>query len=149
MPGKQFIKKYKGNLILIGSLFLLGAFPVSAQTESENTIKVRKVEQLVKAEYDNTNYKLTAVDRFGNLKENAVQSFEIHYTLRGERHKYISYSNQLTDEMLKNLGKIKEAQEIYFTNIKAEDDNGHLIQLPELPYMHFPDCPKNKKKKSR
>ncbi len=132
-------------LLLAG---LLGCTCIAyAQEQPAESIKVTKVEQLVKAEYDNTQYKLVGIDRFGNPKLSAVRSFELHYNLNGNLYKYVSYSSGLTPEMLESLKKLKIAQKIFFTKIKAEDDNGHLVELPDLIEMHFPDCPKNKKKK--
>lgn len=135
------------KLFLLFSLFSYGLCLNAQQEVVAPTIKVKKVEQLVKAEYDNTEYKLIGVDRFGNPKESAIRSFELYFTVNDKEYKFISYSNSLSTEMLEGLKQIKETQEIVFKNIKAADDKGTIVNLPELTVMHYPDLPKNKKKK--
>ncbi|MFL5751850.1 MAG: hypothetical protein ACJ76F_00465 [Bacteroidia bacterium] len=119
--------------------FILSCLNMTAQEDVE-TIKVKKVQQLVKAEYDNTQFMLVAIDRFGNPKEKAVRSFELHYAIKKKLYRFISYDNKLSPEMLANLKELKKAQKIFFTKIKAEDDAGHLVELPDVIEVHFPDC---------
>jgi hypothetical protein len=130
-------------------LFIYGMllFAKMHAQEPIQTIKVKKFKYLKEAQYDNTEYKLIAIDRYGNPKEDAIKSFELHYSLDGKLHRFISYSNKLSPEMLQSLKELKLAQKIFFTKIKAEDDAGHAEELPDVIEMHFPDCKKVNKKK--
>lgn len=61
------------KFILIFSLFTLS---VSAQ-EPVGTIKIKREQNLVKAGFDNVEYKLMAIDRFGNPQENTFASYTL------------------------------------------------------------------------
>ena len=145
-----FLLKNPGNLSIQFSyhlsmrftftfIILLSFLRLGAQ-EPVGTIKVKKVQQLVKAEYDNTEYKIIALDRYGNPKTESVRSFELHYAIKKKLYRFVSYSNQLSPEMLGSLKELKKAQKIFFTKIKAEDDEGHMVELPDVIEVHFPDC---------
>lgn len=114
------------------------------------TIKIRKQQLLKKAEYDETEYKVIAVDVYGNPKLESVASFELHFAIKGKRYQFFSPNNKLTAEMLKELKNIKKATKVWFTKIKGAEADGHLVDLPDFDYMIFPkceNCPKGKKNK--
>ena len=110
---------------------------LSAQQPQAETIKVTKVQQVIKAAYDNTQYKLIGVDRFGNPKETAIRSFELRYSINGHTYMFVSYSGALTDEMIGNMNALKKDQKIFFSKIKAQEDNGDLVDLPDLQEIHI------------
>lgn len=121
-------------------LFGICPFLLLAQEEPAK-IKVVKESDLAKAVYDNVEYKLVALDKFGNVVEHAVKYFEIHYV--GKKKKLVifkSNSEYLTPEMLDDFKKLKEAKKIFFTKIIAEDEYGNKVKLPDVIEVQFPDC---------
>lgn len=133
----------KPLLLFISFVF----FSISAfSQEAPVTIKVVKESDLVKAAYDNVEYKLTAIDKYGNIVDHAVRSFEIHYVEKKKKLKiFKSASESLTPEMLDDFKKLKEAKKIFFTNIIAEDQFGNIIRLPDVIEVQFPTCKLSKK----
>ncbi|MDZ4664777.1 MAG: hypothetical protein SGJ15_07870 [Bacteroidota bacterium] len=131
------------KLLLISSLFALN---VNAQ-EPVGTIKVKREQNLVKAVFDNIEYKLMAIDRFGNPQENTFASYTLWIKEKKATKKFVGYSNTLTPEMLKELKSLKRATKIFFTNIKVNEDDAHLVDLPDVIDTWFPDCTNCNKKK--
>lgn len=125
------------KLLLIISLFSSGY--ISAQ-ENVGTIKVKREQNLVKAVFDNTEYKLFAVDRFGNPRENEFVSYTLWIKEKKVTKEFKGFSNTLTPEMLKELKSLKKASKIFFTNIKVKGDDDHLVDLPDIIDTWFPDC---------
>ena len=120
-------------------LFILSTLAMVGQ--EPDVITVKKQTNLSKAVYDNVEYKLMAVDRFGNIVDHAIKSFEIHYVEKKKKLKVMkSYSNALTPEMLEDFKKLKEAKKLFFTKIQAEDEYGNLVTLPDVIEMQFPTC---------
>ncbi len=140
----------KSNFVRIGLLLsLLISFAVRAQ-QTPPTIKVKKTEDLVKAEFDNVNLKLVAVDRFGNPRETSVVSYVLWIKETPEKP-YTSKTFALTSEMLQALNTCKSSTKIFFTNIIAQETDGHQVKLPDVIDVWFPDCkncsPKKMKKR--
>lgn len=108
--------------------------------QEPGTIKIRKKQLLKKAEYDETEYKVIAVDIYGNPKIESVASFELHFQVKGKLYKFSSPTNQLTPEMIKKMKELKKATKVWFTKIKGTESDGHLVDLPDFDYMVFPDC---------
>ena len=125
------------KLVLLFCLILAGT--ASAQ-ENVGTIKVKREQNLVKAVFDNTEYKLFAVDRFGNPRENEFVSYTLWIKEKKVTKEFKGYSNTLTPEMLKELKSLKKACKIFFTNIKVKGDDDHLVDLPDIIDTWFPDC---------
>jgi len=117
--------------------FYTGFF--SAQGDEPTTIKVRKEQDLKKAFFDNIEMKLTVIDRFGNPKENKIVSYKLWIKSKNVKEIY-GHDNKLSNEMIKELNKQKRATKIFFTEINAQDDAGHLIKLPDVIEVWFPDC---------
>lgn len=132
------------------SFFLLIAFFTTAFyfAQEPETIKFKKESNLVKAVFDNTDPRLFVVDRFGNPRENRVISYKLYVKAKKETKKFEGYSNDLSGEMLNYLNKLPKATKIFFTEITVEDDNGHLLKLPDVIETWFPDC-KNCEPKKR
>jgi uncharacterized protein YneR len=119
-------------------------------SQEPQSIRVKKEQDLVKVFFDNSDMRLTPIDRFGNVRDNKVKSFRLW--IKGKELKSFSgFDNALSADMIRELNAQKKAVKIYFTEIRVEDDNGHLIQLPDLYETWFPDCagcgPAKKKKR--
>lgn len=128
----------KKILFIIIGLFIMS--PIFSQEEPQK-ITIRKESNLAKASYDNVDYKLIAQDKFGNIVNHVVKSFELHYRISNKKIKMmISYSESLTPEMLEEFKKLKEAKKIFFTKIMAEDEFGNVVRLPDVIEVQFPDC---------
>ena len=121
---------------LLISLFFLVVF-AHAQDEPVS-IKVRKEQNLVKAYFDNVGLKLMAVDRFGNPKDNRMLSYKLW--IKGNEGFIQGHTNALNAEMITELKRLKKATKIFFTEIAAEDDEGHAVKLPDLIEVWFPAC---------
>jgi hypothetical protein len=129
-------------------LFLL-IFPGIQYAQDEPaTIKVVRQSNLAKAAYDNVEYKLTAIDKYGNVVDHAIKSFEIHYLEKKKKVKIFRSSGEsLTPEMLEDFNKLKEAKKVFFTQIMAEDEYGNVVRLPDVIEVQFPICKMNKEHK--
>ena len=159
-PGKGIIRydynKHKRTLTLNKKLntillIFLVYFSVSsavAQTTTDlKTIKVKKEATLVKAAFDEADFKVIAFDRFGNPHENAVKSFVIFYKEKNSAYEKKISGNVFTEEVINYLTKKrKTATKICISSIIAETSDGHLEELPSLcDIVIFPDCKKVKK----
>jgi hypothetical protein len=159
-PGKGIIRydynKHKRTLTLNKKLntillIFLVYFSVSsavAQTTTDlKTIKVKKEATLVKAAFDEADFKVIAFDRFGNPHENAVKSFVIFYKEKNSAYEKKISGNVFTEEVINYLSKKrKTATKICISSIIAETSDGHLEELPSLcDIVIFPDCKKVKK----
>jgi hypothetical protein len=124
------------KLLLFFCLFSLSA---SAQ-DPVNTFKIKRDQNLVKAVFDNVEYKLIPIDKYGNPRENEFASYTLWIKEKKATKKFVGYSNELTPEMLKELKSQKKAVKIFFTNIKVKSDDDHLVDLPDVIDTWFPDC---------
>lgn len=115
-------------------------FVCGLSAQEPQTIKVKKESTLVKAVFDNTEYRLMPIDRFGNPKDNQIVSYRLFVKTKKETKEFHGYSNRLTGEMVSYLNKQKGASKIFFTEINAKDDNEHLVKLPDIIDTWFPDC---------
>jgi hypothetical protein len=114
-----------------------------AQENQIDKITVRKESALLKAIYDYDELKVLAQDKYGNIRHDAIRSFEMHYETKWHKSKkYKSGDSNLTYDMRLYLGSLDEAKKIFFTNIIAEDEFGNFIKLPDLIEMFFPKCKK-------
>lgn len=126
--------------LLFITIVLLTGSPLFSQEEPQK-ITIRKESNLAKASYDNVEYKLIAQDKYGNIVNHAVKSFELHYVEKKNKLKvFKSNSESLTPEMLQEFKKLKEAKKIFFTKIIAEDEFGTSVRLPDVIEVQFPDC---------
>ncbi len=112
------------------------------------TIKVQKTSDLVKAEFDNINLKLIAVDRFGNPKESSIVSFVLWIKETPDKP-FQSKTYALTTDMLTALNSCKKSTKIFFTNIVAQEEDGHQVKLPDAIDVWFPDCKNCSPKKAQ
>jgi hypothetical protein len=111
-----------------------------AAAQEPATIKVKKESNLAKAAFDNTEDRLLVVDRFGNPKENKIASYKLYVKTKHGSREFEGYGNNLSVEMKKYLAKLSDAAKLFFTEITAVEDDGHLVKLPDLIDNWFPDC---------
>lgn len=99
------------------------------------TIKVRKTGQLIKVEFDNVNYRLIGIDRFGNVLDTAVVEFQMSVTIQGKFFNERGIGPGLSDQMHLLMEKCEVGDILYFKNIKAKDKNGVLMDAPKFQYI--------------
>lgn len=124
---------------------LLAANLIAAQENNEvKSIKVKKEQLLVKAAFDESEFKVIAFDRYGNPHEKAIKSFSIEYNDGKGNYEAKVVGNTFPDNTIRFLTKKRaEATKICLTKIKAEDKDGHPEDLPDLcGIVIFPDCKK-------
>lgn len=114
--------------------------PAILPAQEPETIRVKRESDLVKAVFDPDSRRLTIIDRFGNPRDNKVISYRL-YVKSGEKTEvFPGFTNELTPDMVRYLNKQKKAVKIFFSDIRATDDNGHIVTLPTVIDHWFPDC---------
>ncbi len=134
------------HLLLALSLITLSSV---LKAQDPPSIKVRKSSNLAKAVFDNTSDKLIVMDRFGNPTESRILSYRLHIKLKRETKVFEGHSNSLTPEMMSFLKGLSSATKLFFTDIKAEEEGGHLTDLPDVIETWFPECGNCDKKRNR
>lgn len=122
---------------------------IAQESDEVKSIKVKKEALYVKAAFNEADYKVIAFDRYGNPHENAIKSFSIFYKEGKKAYEAPVDGNKFPDKTIRFLTKKKQnATKICLTKIKAEDNEGHLQDLPDLcDIVIFPDCKKTQKNK--
>ena len=108
--------------------------------QQPTVIKVKKESNLVKAVFDNTEFKLVVMDRFGNPKDNKIASYKLYIKSKKDTKEFTGYNNTLSAEMISYLNKLKKAAKLFFTEINVEEDDAHLTKLPDVIEQWFPNC---------
>ena len=142
------MKKTILNGLLITLFFSSSVF--SQENDGIKTvIKVKKEKLLVKAAFDESEFKVIAFDKYGNPHEKAIKSFTIFYKEDNTSYQAPVQGNTFPQKTIDFLTKKKKlATKICLTNLRAEDNDGHLDDLPDLcDIVIFPDCKKVNKKK--
>ena len=134
------------RLLLVLSLLTQG---MTLLAQDPPSIKVKKSSNLAKVAFDNTTSKLVVMDRFGNPTEARILNYRLHVKLKRETRVFEGNSNSLTREMVNFLNGLNTATKIFFTDLKAEEREGHLSDLPDLIETWFPDCSNCDKKRNR
>lgn len=131
---------------LISCLLLLLSlgFARTAAAQERETIKVKKQAAFLKAEFDETNYKVVALDKYGNPHENAIKAFTITYSDGKSVYEAPVTGNAFPEKTIRFFTKTqKTATKICLIKIMAEDAEGHVQALPDLcEIVLFPDCKK-------
>lgn len=128
------------RLILCCLALSVAGFTSSAQSQEPRTIRVKRESQLVKAQFDNTELRLFAVDRFGNMRDNRIVGYTLYVKGKKGTEAFRGFSNDLTGEMVTYLNKQKVAVKIFFTEITVLDDQEHPQRLPDVIEVWFPQC---------
>ena len=133
------------------SLIFTFSFLISTSQEIEK-IKIAKEETFIKADFDETNYKVFAVDKYGNPYEDAVKSFKITFQDSKGHFEAAVVGNTFPKKTINYLTKGRtKATNVCFKEIVAEDKEGHVQKLPDkcgvLIYPDCKNCDTNKRKK--
>ncbi|MBI3520257.1 MAG: hypothetical protein HY062_13000 [Bacteroidetes bacterium] len=142
------MKKTLLNLLFV-SLFITHLSSFSQENSDKKVIKIKKEKLFVKAAFDDTEFKVIAFDRYGNPHEQAIKSFSIVYQEGKTSYQAPVEGNTFPQKTVDFLTKKKKlATKICLTNLKAEDKDGHVEDLPDLcNIVIFPDCKKVNKTK--
>ena len=142
------MKKTLQHLLFIG-LISSYVHVFSQETEGITTIKIKKEKLFVKAAFDDTEFKVIAFDRYGNPHEQAIKSFTILYNENKTNYEAAVEGNTFPQKTIIFLTKKKQVvTKICLTNLKAENPDGHIEDLPDLcDIVIFPDCKKVNKNK--
>lgn len=123
--------------IIIFLFFLSHSCFISAQentTKDKGTIRVQKKGQLSKVQFDNVNYRLIGIDRYGNVLDSAVVEFEMSVSISGIFYSEKTVGPILSYQMQQLLGRCDRTTKIFFEKIKAKDRNGTLLNMPRFQY---------------
>lgn len=127
-------------ILIFGVLAFLCPELAAQYEDGPKTIRFKKETDLAKAKFDNTGPRLFVIDRYGNVRENRIGSYKLYVKTKRGVKAFDGFSNELTPEMITFLGKQKEAVKIFFTEIKAIDEGEHLVPLPDVIEVWFPEC---------
>jgi hypothetical protein len=108
--------------------------------QEQNTIRFKKESDIRKAVFDNTEYRLIAVDRFGNPLDEPIVSFSLMVLGNVSSEEFSGRGNTLSKEMLAHLRKQKKAVKMVFSGLNIRDAAGHLVRLPDFSDIWYPDC---------
>jgi hypothetical protein len=138
-------------IFLLSAACCLSSIVLSQETQTEK-IKIVKEETFLKAEFDDVNYKVIALDKYGNPYEDAVKSFVITFQDSKGHFKSEVIGNTFPKKTITYLTKGRDrATNICLKEIVAEDKEGHIQKLPDhcgvLIYPDCKNCDTNKKKK--
>jgi hypothetical protein len=122
--------------------FILLLYTFSSYSQEIEKIKVKKEDPFLKAEFDNTNYKVIALDKYGNPYEDVVKSFAITFQDTDGKFRSAVMGNTFPKKTIDYLTKKrKKATTICLTEIVAQDNEGHIQNLPDkCNVIIFPDC---------
>jgi hypothetical protein len=122
--------------LIIFCLLLLNTPNLFSQDSSEHhgSIKLQRSGQLAKVYFDEVNYRLVGIDRFGNVLDSAVVEFTFSVTIKGIFYTESATGNMLTYQMQNLLGKADRSSRILFDKIKAKERNGTIIDMPPVRY---------------
>lgn len=138
--------------ISVALLFVL-FFSVPGFSQEVEKIKIQKEDPFFKAEFDETNYKVIALDKYGNPHENVVKSFKITFQDTQGHFESKVTGNTFPEKTIKYLKKRTRATNLCLKEIVAEDAEGHVQSLPDkcgvLIYPDCKNCDPNKKKTTR
>ena len=145
----KVINKYK-ILFLLTAICLLPTYTLFSQEEIEK-IKVKKENPFVMADFDETKYKVIALDKYGNPHEDVVQSFVVSFQDSKGHFKLAVVGNTFPEKTIKYLKKRERATNLCIKEIQAIDSEGHPQIVPDkcgiLIYPDCKNCDPNKSKK--
>lgn len=124
------------QLIIIIFFFVTNnsIFSQENNTGNRGTIKLQKSGHLAKIQFDNVNYRLIGIDRYGNVLDSAVVEFEMSVSISGIFYSEKTVGPILSYQMQQLLGRCDRTTKIFFEKIKAKDRNGTIINMPKFQY---------------
>jgi hypothetical protein len=135
--------------IALALLSLSAPFIQDSFAQETPSIRVRKSSNLAKAVFDNTTYALVVFDRFGNPTETKILYYQLHVKLKRETRVFEVHSNVLSADAIRFLNGLNSSTKLFFTQIKAEEEGGHVTELPDAIETWFPQCTNCDKSKKR
>ena len=141
---------YRVKIIFTYILLLTSLISFSQEIE---TIKIAKEDPFIKADFDETEYKVFAVDKYGNPYMDVVKSFKITFQDSKGHFESAVTGNTFPKKTINYLTKGRQrATNICLKEIVTEDKEGHVQKLPDrcgiLIYPDCKNCDPNKKKKT-
>lgn len=130
----------KPTFIKLAILIFVIVLPTTSLPQEPKTIKIKKESNLAIAVFDNTEFKLTAIDRFGNPKDNKIASYKLYVQTKKNTKEFTGYGNNLSPQMITYLNNLKTFAKLFFTEINAEEDDTHITKLPDVIDQWFPKC---------
>lgn len=137
--GLIFVEIKCMKILLIATLFLLiapSAYAQETNTGKRGTIKVRKTGQLVKVKYDEVNYRLIGIDRYGNVIDTAVVEFKMSVSINGVFYTFNAIGPALSTEMHAVIERNLGETQLFFKNIKVKDRYGAILKMPDIQYTY-------------
>ncbi len=111
------------------SFLLLPSFLFSQEIEK---IKIAKEDPFFKADFDETEYKVFALDKYGNPYMDVVKSFKITFQDSKGHFESAVVGNTFPKKTINYLTKGRDrATNICLKDIVAEDKEGHIQKLPD------------------
>ncbi len=143
------ISKFISSNLLLTTFCLLNTCLFSQEIEK---IKIVKEETFFKADFDETEYKVFAVDKYGNPYMDVVKSFKITFQDSKGHFESAVVGNTFPKKTINYLTKGRtKATNVCLKDIVAEDKEGHVQKLPDkcgvLIYPDCKNCDTNKKQK--
>ena len=129
--------------------FLIFFYNKISLAQEPQIIRVKKELNLKKVVFDNSEFRLMVIDRFGNPRENKIASYQLDIKMPNETKFFFGFGNNLTQEMLNYLYKLDKAANMFFIKIMVYDEDEHLINLPDFKEEWVPALKKSKKIKSK
>ena len=132
------------RFILTLIIFLFLANKISLAQEPK-IIRVKKELNLKKVVFDNSNFVLIVIDRFGNPRENKIASYQLDIKMPNETKIFFGFGNNLSQEMLNYLYRLDKAANMFFIKNMVYDEDAHLINLPDFKEEWVPALKKIEK----
>jgi len=129
--------------------FLIFFYNKISLAQEPQVIRVKKELNLKKVVFDNSEFRLMVIDRFGNPRENKIASYQLDIKMPNEIKIFFGFGNNLSQEMLNYLYKLDKAANMFFIKIMVYDEDEHLINLPDFKEEWVPALKKSKKIKSK
>ena len=130
-------------------VFLIFFYNKISLAQEPQVIRVKKELNLKKVVFDNSEFRLMVIDRFGNPRENKIASYQLDIKMPNEIKIFFGFGNNLSQEMLNYLYKLDKAANMFFIKIMVYDEDEHLINLPDFKEEWVPALKKSKKIKSK
>jgi hypothetical protein len=136
----------KITFILVLSLISYLSF-----SQEVEKIKIKKEDPFFKAEFDETNFKVIALDKYGNPYQDVIKSFDLTFQDNEGHFQTSVVGNKFPEKTVKYLKNRKRVTNLCLKKIVAQDEEGHIQNLPDkcgiLIYPDCKDCDPNKKRK--
>ena len=138
MVGKIDLSLYgKMKKLLILFVVLTSQIPLHAQEngqEERGTIRVQRTGVPIKVIFDDVNYRLVGIDKYGNVLDTAIVEFTMGVTIKGIYKSEHANGYKLSREMQDLLSKCDQTSRLMFDNIKAKDKGGNILEMRAFGY---------------